>query len=205
MLIKYRSINKINIRDFIYNILSSQERNIHILLLLNDCLTSTLDKFAPIKRLNVTYHAYSPWYNNDLEAMKRKLRRFEKIYNKTNSEFNYNNFNTIRKQYRQLLNHTKTCFIKDKIKSYGKNTRKIYSLINMLSNNYSPTGYPTYTIELLPNIFANFFDDKIKNIVHIINDIKHKFPIYIIPLYNTAKSYFLNFKSPSSYEISITS
>ena len=65
---------------------------------------------------------------------------------------------------------------------------KIYSLINRLSNNYSPTRYPTYTIELQPNIFANFFDDKIKNIV---------------PLYNTAKSYFLNFKSPSSYEISI--
>ena len=94
--------------------------------MLNDCLTSTLDKFAPIKRLtyHVTYHTYYPWYNNDLEAMKRKLRRFEKIYNKSNSEFNYNNFNTIRKQYRQLLNHTKTYFIIDKIHTYGKNTRK---------------------------------------------------------------------------------
>ena len=202
-LIKYRSINKINIKDFIDNILSSLEGNILSSLVLNDCLTSTLDKFAPIKRLNITYHAHSPWYNNELEAMKRKLRRFEKIYNKTNSQFNYNNFNTIRKQYRQLLNHTKTCFIKDKINIYGKNTKKIYSLINRLSNNYSPTRYPTYTIELLPNIFANFFDDKIKNIVQSINDIKHKIPIYIIPLYNTAKSYFLNFKSPSSYEISI--
>ena len=96
-LIKYRSINKINIKDFIDNILSSLEGNILSSLLLNDCLTSTLDKFAHIKRLNVTYHAHYPWYNNDLEAMKRKLRRFEKIYNKTNSEFNYNNFNTIRK------------------------------------------------------------------------------------------------------------
>ena len=105
------------------------------MLSLNDCLTSTLDKFAPIKRLNVTYHAHSPWYNNELEAMKRKLRRFEKIYNKTNSQFNYNNFNTIRKQYRQLLNHTKTCFIKDKINIYWKNTKKIYSLINRLSYN----------------------------------------------------------------------
>ena len=55
--------------------------------MLNDCLTSTLEKFAPIKGLNVTYHAHSPWYNNELEAMKKKLRRFEKIYNKTNSEF----------------------------------------------------------------------------------------------------------------------
>ena len=186
-LIKYRSINKINIKYFIDNILSSLEGNILSSLLLNDCLTSTLDKFAHIKRLNVTYHAHSPWYNNELKAMKRKLRRFEKIYNKTNSQFNYNNFNTIRKQYRQLLNHTKTCFIKDKINIYGKNTKKIYSLINRLSNNYSPTRYPTYTIELLPNIFANFFDDKIKNIVQSINDIKHKIPIYIIPLYNTAK------------------
>ena len=52
--------------------------------------------------------------------MKRKLRRFEKIYNKTNYEFYYNNFNRIRKQYRQLVNHTKTCFIKDKINSQGK-------------------------------------------------------------------------------------
>ena len=94
-------------------------------------------------------------------------------------------------------------YFKDKINSYGKNTKKIYSLINRLSNNYSPTRYPTYTIELLPIIFVNFFDDKIKNIVQSINDIKHKIPIYIIPLYNTAKSYFLNFKSPSSYEISI--
>ena len=47
----------------------------------------------------------------------------------------------------------------------GKILKKIYSLINRLSNNYSPTSYPTYTIELLPNIFANFFDNKIKNIV----------------------------------------
>ena len=85
----------------------------------------------------------------------------------------------------------------------GKILEKIYSLINRLSNNYSPISYPTYTIELLPNIFANFFDNKIKNIIQSINDIKYKIPIYIIPLYNTAKSYFLNFKSPSSYEISI--
>ena len=77
-LIKYRSINKINIKDFIDNILSSLEGNILSSLLLNDCLTSTLNKFAPIKRLNITYHAHSPWYNNELEAMKRKLRRFEK-------------------------------------------------------------------------------------------------------------------------------
>ena len=123
--------------------------------------------------------------------MKRKLRRFEQIYNKTNSEFNYNNFNTIRKQYRQLLNHIKTCFIKNKINSYGKNTKKIYSLINRLSNNYSPTSYPIYTIELLSNIFANFFDDKIKNIVQSINDIKRKIPIYIIPL-NPLNTILLN-------------
>ena len=97
-----------------YNILSSLEGNILSSLFLNDCLTSTLDKFAPIKRLNITCHAHSPWYNNELEAMKRKLRRFKKIYNKTNSEFNYNIFNTIRKQYKQLLRHTKTYFIKIK-------------------------------------------------------------------------------------------
>ena len=90
-LIKYRSINKINIKDFIDNILSSLEGNILSSLLLNDFLTSTLDKFAHIKRLNLTYNAHSPWYNSEVEAMKRKLRRFEKIYNKTNSEFNYNN------------------------------------------------------------------------------------------------------------------
>ena len=53
-LIKYRSINKINIKDFIDNILASLEGNILSSLLLNDCLTSTLDKFAPIKRLNIT-------------------------------------------------------------------------------------------------------------------------------------------------------
>ena len=172
--------------------------------MLNDCLTSTLDNFAPIKRLNVTYLVHSPWYNNDLETMKRKLRRFEKIYNQKNSEFNYNMFNTIRKQYRQLLNHTKTCFIRDKINSYWKNLEKyIHWFSNRLSNNYNPTNYPTYTIELLPNIFvANLFDDKIKNIVQSINYIKHKFPIYILKLYN-AKSYFLIFISPSSYEISI--
>ena len=37
-LIKYRSINKINIKDFIDNILSSLEGNILSSLLLNDCL-----------------------------------------------------------------------------------------------------------------------------------------------------------------------
>ena len=91
-------------------------------------------------------------------------------------------------------------FIKDKINSYGKNTRKIYSFINNLSNNYNPVNHRTCTIELLPNILTNFFDDKIKNIVQLINYIKHKFPIYMLPLYNTAKSYFI---SRSSYEISI--
>ena len=60
----------------------------------------------------------------------------------------------------------------------GKILEKIYSLINRLSNNYSPISYPTYTIELLPNIFANFFDNKIKNIIQSINDIKYKFSIY---------------------------
>ena len=49
-----------------YYIFSSQ--------LLNDSLTSTLNIFSHIQILNDN----SPWYNNDLEAMKRKLRRFEK-------------------------------------------------------------------------------------------------------------------------------
>ena len=41
-LIKYRSINKIKIKDVIDNILSSLEGNILSSLLLNDCLISTL-------------------------------------------------------------------------------------------------------------------------------------------------------------------
>ena len=49
-----------------YYIFSSQ--------LLNDSLTSTLDIFSHIKIVNDNY----PWYNNDLEAMKSKLRKFEK-------------------------------------------------------------------------------------------------------------------------------
>ena len=81
---------------------------------------------------------------------------------------------------------------------YWKITRIIYLLINRLSNNYNSISYITYTIKLLPNIFANSFDDKINNIVQLINDIKHKFLIYILPLYNTNKSYFLNYISPSS-------
>ena len=77
-LIKYRSINKINIKDFIDNILSSLEGNILSSLLLNDCLTSTLEKFAPIK-IKCNIPCYSPWYYNELETIKRKFRIFEKI------------------------------------------------------------------------------------------------------------------------------
>ena len=45
---------------------------------LNYYIESTLEKFASIKILDVTYQAHSPWYNNALEAMKRKLRRLKK-------------------------------------------------------------------------------------------------------------------------------
>ena len=81
--------------------------------------------------------------------MKRKLRRFEKIYNKTNSQFNYNNFNTIRKQYRQLLNHTKTCFIKDKINSHKISYHKI------LLDRLEEIGITDKALDLLKSYFTN--------------------------------------------------
>ena len=52
-LIKYKSINKINIKDFIDNILSSLEGNILSSLLLNDGLIFYFDKKAEKSRKNL--------------------------------------------------------------------------------------------------------------------------------------------------------
>ena len=47
-------------------------------------LTNVLDAHAPIKKRTITFRPYAPWYNDSIDVEKRKRRKLERRWRKSN-------------------------------------------------------------------------------------------------------------------------
>ena len=136
------------------------------------------------------------WYTTELKLQKRKLRLLEKTlpkptYPKSAQSIEYS---ALKNSYRANLNIAKSNHISNTFLSNRNNSKAIFKLANNLLGRIPIQVLPDTNILDLPNVFDQFFDNKISNILSKLppcrpdptpTQTKHSFSSFSIPSITT--------------------
>ena len=137
----------------------------------SNCVTSVLDKFAPIKDKIVSLRPAAPWINLVVKAQKQVRRRAERLYRKTRLTVHRQIYQYQRSKTIKVINEEKRKYITNQI-SNSSNSKQLYSVLKNVTAKSNSLTLPSDTPhQILPNIFNNFFVDKIAKIRQALDSI----------------------------------
>ena len=184
--IKYRKLRDINIDQLNNDLEVSDIVNGPIDDMVDELeskLLQPLDKHAPEITKMVTVRHRLPWYTDKIKEQKRRIHRREWVWQKYKLESNWIALKEERTQYRLMLKEAQKTTWAEKIKDCGTDAKKLYTLINNLTNNNKENPLPeSQSDEGLANQFAQYFMSKIKSIRDsldshpLYNPIRGRFP-----------------------------
>ena len=73
-----------------------------------------------------------PWLTDDVRDAKRQMRRWERLWHKYKSDELWTAFCVARSYYKRMLYSLKREVISSKVMDCGKDTQKLYTLVNNL-------------------------------------------------------------------------
>ena len=129
-------------------------------------MTRVLDTLAPLKTKTVNTRSKVQWFDNDLKAQRKIVRRREEIWKKYNKlPHLWAALRSERKRYNHMLHNKRSDSITRRVLGAKKDTKKLHSIINteLGKSNVSPLP-PTSSDSELADGFAHFFHDKIVKI-----------------------------------------
>ena len=169
--ISFRCIKSINISKFCSAILHSDlichpPSNLSDLVnAYTSTLSSILNCHAPLKFKTVRPRPSNPWFTSALSKMRRARRKLEKIWLLSRSSLDLKLLKSATNSYHHAIISAKRLYNSSLISSNLSNPRKLWSAINKLLNRKSHRALPTDTPrESLPQLFAEFFSDKVHNL-----------------------------------------
>jgi hypothetical protein len=128
-------------------------------------LSSILDKLAPLKNTVITKRPQFPWYSDESIQLKRSLRILERQWLQNKTSKTRMSYTKARNAYSRHLRYNKKVIITEKILECGKDTKKLYALVNNLIGCVSINPMPKVeSTSDLPEMFAKFFLSKIEKI-----------------------------------------
>ena len=151
----------------------------------------------PDKRFYLRTDKEEPWYNGEVNLLRKERRRKERQYKKNKSIENKEILNNARNQLTYKIRHSKQNYLQEKIQSNKHNTKHLFKLIYPLvdkSQMETPFAAESHSL---------FFTEKIKKIEEEIQNRKIARPINRnSPLvYNVEAFNFNNFVLVSEYKI----
>ena len=121
-------------------------------------LANALDKHAPEITKSITECPKVHWFSDDVKTAKHKMRRRERLWRKYKTHKLWLAFKDARCDYKSALYAAKTAVISDKVISCGKDSQKLYSLVNNLLGRGKQNCLPDCDSDAdLANDFATFF------------------------------------------------
>ena len=176
----FRNKSNINSKDFaqiLRSIIPSEDvdcDHFDDIRLCANCLTdiykiATSEYFkekAPLieKNISVT-DSQNRWYNNDIKAAKRLMRKAEKLFLKHKTDSYKNEFQRLRQIKCDLVTNSRISFVMTKIEGCGNNNKKLFCILDGLLGKESSYVLPQGHSEIvLANEFKNFFLNKIEDI-----------------------------------------
>ena len=131
----------------------------------NTALSNSLDFYAPSTTLTHRNHPKSPWFNTELTNMRKSLRRLQSIYASTKMNADLCSFKVCRSLYRKKLLSTKSSYFTNLLCKYGTSSKQAYNLSFTLVGKSKPRHLPDQPDTVLCSSFANFFQNKVLNII----------------------------------------
>ena len=125
------------------------------------------EKSCPLVKKNIRVTDSSKnWYNSDVAAAKRLMRKAEKKYKQNRSEANLANYRNSKNEKCRIVKLSKRAYITAKIENCGQNPKKLsLELSSLLGKNNSSCTLPVHTSKVdLANQFEEYFIEKIDNI-----------------------------------------
>ena len=95
-------------------------------------LKEAFDKHIPAHTKLVSLRRKVPWFTDDVRDAKRQMRRRERLWRKYKSDELWTAFRVARSHYKKMLYSAKRLVISSKVMDCGKDTQKLYALVNNL-------------------------------------------------------------------------
>ena len=107
------------------------------------------------------------FYNPEIHEAKKNMRRTEKLYIRSKSEYHFNEFKRLRHIKCKLVTKHKKIYCTDKITSCSSDSKMLSNLLNnLLGKNDTSSILPPFKSKTeLANNLKNYFLEKIENIV----------------------------------------
>ena len=138
-------------------------------------LKEALDTLAPETTKRKIIRDKYPWFSEEIKNAKQKARSRERVWRKYKENHQWVTYTKARNSYNYQLKKAKRTIVSKKLVEFGKNSNKIYSLVNILAGIKSENPLPlNKTKQELSEEFGDFFLGKIQKIR---NDLADK-PLY---------------------------
>lgn len=98
----------------------------------NSALSSILNVVAPVKERVVSFSKSSPWYTNDLRALKTEGRKIERLYKKSGLTVHKLMFEQHQLKYHLALKTSREAYYSHVINEGAANPRTLFKTINGL-------------------------------------------------------------------------
>ena len=127
-------------------------------------LTNVLDAHAPIKKRTITFRPYAPWYNDSIDVEKRKPRKLERRWHKSNLVCRTDKqlYITQCSIVNDRISDAKSIYYSSIIAENKGNQKVLFKTIDQVLQRKQEPRFPTSaSSEQLINEFAAFFHEKI--------------------------------------------
>uniref|UniRef100_A0A3B3HJ88 Reverse transcriptase domain-containing protein n=1 Tax=Oryzias latipes TaxID=8090 RepID=A0A3B3HJ88_ORYLA len=136
----------------------------------SQALWSTLDVVAPLKPKFVRQNRVAPWFNAHTRSLKQETRKLEREWCRSGSEQSLNTWKHSLLNYKKALGRARSQYYSTLISENGNNPRFLFSTIAKLTRSQSSVE-PHVPVSLSSDDFLTFFDSKISNIRHKLNQV----------------------------------
>lgn len=128
-----------------------------------DCYNSALSSIvvAPVKERVVSFSKSSPWYTNDLRALKVEGRKIERLYKKSGLTVHKLMFEQHQLQYHLALKTSREVYYSHVINKGAANPRTLFKTIDSLLKSQKKTICPS---DEMCNNFNKYFKEKVQSI-----------------------------------------
>ena len=128
-------------------------------------LHALTEKYAPLRKKNISIRPRAQWFTTELSEEKRKKRRLERRYRRTGAPKDIQAFNEQCVYYCQLLSTTRQSFYINKIQENTGDQRVLFFVVDKLLHRKTEPQLPVHeNLNELTNRFADFFVEKIRKI-----------------------------------------
>ena len=163
-LVCYKDYNKIDYENIGYSVQKALYENDlfnesieQLSIFYNEVMSKTHENI-PEKKFYLRLDKEEPWYNGQVNSLKKEKRRLERKYKRNNTEENKVLLKMARNNFTYSIRKSKRDYLQEKVSSCKQNNKSLYKLINPLIKKASlETSFNAES-------HANYFSEKIEKI-----------------------------------------